>query len=189
MKLNFEATESFQLKPWSRNGIDQFHQNGEVTRDLIHDVDNEMELQIRITLEKAHLSNRTNEDPLAGKCSLLYKHDDDMLQELFATEFVQILRENFEVVWFGSHTIDLRCIPVGRPRRFMRWIQGAVPISEIRPGSILDGNKKDLGRPSITNGTIDQNSQSKEDPMSSVTKTGLAKYESLWRIDKGTKSP
>lgn len=74
MEHILETTESFQLKTWSRNGIDRFHQNGEVTRDSNHDVDNEMELQIRITLEKVHLSNGTNGDPLLNMTTTCCKN-------------------------------------------------------------------------------------------------------------------
>ena len=178
-----KTTESFRLTKWSRNGIYQFDQNGQVTSDNPEDVDDGMELQIQITL-----ANGANGDPWARKCSLLYKHDDDMLQELFAIEFVKSCDRILKSCGLDLRLLTFRCIPVGRRRGFIEWIHGAVPISEIcQPfaGSILDGNKKEIGRPSSMNGANDQSSQSSEDPMSSVAKAGLTKYESLWRMTNG----
>ena len=62
---------------------------GKVNRYTYDDVDEGLELQIRITLQKVQLSDGMNGEPWARKCALLYKHDDDMLQELFAIEFVK----------------------------------------------------------------------------------------------------
>lgn len=128
---------------------------------------------MRVTTKTVDLADPSNH--FARKRSLLYKHDDDVRQEMFAIEFVKSCDRILKSCGLDMKLLTFRCIPVGQRRGFIEWVQGSVPLSEIcQPfaGSILD-RKKD----STSNSNDDA-----EDELSSVAKAGLTKYESLQRI-------
>ena len=113
------------------------------------------------------------------KRSLLYKHDDDMRQEMFAIQFVESCDSILKASGLDLKLLYFRCIPVGKRKGFIEWVPGSVPLSEIcQPfaDSIL-GPKKD----ETTVATSD-------DPRSSVAKAGLTKHASLHRIECDAKT-
>jgi phosphatidylinositol 3-kinase len=127
--------------------------------------------------------------------SLLYKHDDDVRQEMFAIEFIKSCDRIFRSCGLDMKMLIFRCISVGKRRGFMEWVQGSVPLSEIcQPfaGSILaksgDRNKKSKAI-SIENIASEETDEGYGDDdeddnitLSSVAKAGMTKYESLSRL-------
>jgi phosphatidylinositol 3-kinase len=134
-----------------------------------------LSLELRVTTKAIELSD-TASGFRSRKRSLLYKHDDDLRQEMFAIQFVESCDNILKACGLDLKLLIFRCVPVGKRRGFIEWIPGSVPLSEIcQPfaGSIL-GRKKDA---SSAAGTTD-------DPLSAVAKAGLTKYESLHRGDR-----
>jgi hypothetical protein len=170
-----KATQSYHLKVWSCHGIHEFDEHGDLPDDSPETVVEDIEIQIKVTVQRIPL---TTGGLWARKRSLLYKHDDDVRQELFAIEFIKSCDAILKSCGLDLKLLTFRCIPVAERRGFIEWVHGSVPLSEIcQPfaGSILDGTKKDApARPT---------SKSEEDPPSSVAKAGLTKYESLHRVN------
>ena len=70
----------------------------------------------------------------AGPCckrSLLYKHDDDVRQEMFAIEFIKACDSILKSCGLDLKLITFQCIPVGENKGFIEWVHGSVPLSEI----------------------------------------------------------
>ncbi len=182
-----KATESFFLKVLPSDGMNKFDQHGDLQGGTPEAVRDEIEVHIKVTLQRVPIIDCGGKGvSWTRKRSLLYKHDDDVRQELFAIDFIKSCDKILKSCGLNLKLLIFRCIPVGNRRGFIEWIHGSVPLSEIcQPfaGSILDGNKKDASRPSIRNTTMDLNPE--EDPLSSVAKAGLSKYESLRRINSG----
>lgn len=125
------------------------------------------------------------------KHSLLYKHDDDVRQEMFAIEFMKSCDRILRYCGLNMKMLTFRCIPVGRRRGFIEWVQGSVPLSEIcQPfvDSILgkkEQGKQDAKVEHSIAGRLDEDYCT----LSSVARAGLTKYESLSRIDTGSREP
>lgn len=171
-----KANQSYHLKVWSQQGIHHFDEHGDSPGDSPETVVEDIEIQINVTLQRIPLTGSSG--LWVKKRSLLYKHDDDVRQELFAIEFIKSCDTILKSCGLDLKLLTFRCIPVAKRRGFIEWVHGSVPLSEIcQPfaGSILDGNKKDAPRAT--------SNKSEEDPLSSVAKAGLTKYESLRRVN------
>ena len=108
------------------------------------------------------------------KRSLLYKHDDDVEQEMFAIEFVKSCDKILKSCGLDLKLLTFGCIPVGKRRGFIEWVPGSVPLSEIcQPfANSIIGRRSDLS----------VSSDATKDEISSVARAGLTKYESLHRL-------
>lgn len=67
----------------------------------------------------------------SNKRMLLYKHDDDIRQELFAVEFIRNCDRLLRANGLDLELLTFSCIPVGTKRGFVEWVPGSVPLSEI----------------------------------------------------------
>jgi phosphatidylinositol 3-kinase len=102
---------------------------------------------------------------------LLYKHDDDLRQEMFAIQFFETCDKLLKASGLDLNLLTFRCVPVGEKRGFIEWVPGSVPLSEIcKPfaGSILAG--KDV-----------ESSSLEDSSLSEVARAGLTKYQTLYQ--------
>ena len=181
-----ESSQIYHLKVLSCHDIEDFDQHGDLVTRKSEEVLDDIEIQIKVAVQKIPLRGAGGVWP--KKRSLLYKHDDDLRQELFAIDFVKSCDQILRSCGLDLKLITFRCIPVGQQRGFIEWIHGSVPVSAIcQPfnGSILGGTtadpaQSDVGKSSDTKAT--------EDPLSSVAKAGLTKYEFLRRVRYNTSS-
>lgn len=181
------VTEFAQLTVWSPDGLSKFDEHGDLPNNIPEEARDKIQVNIKVTLQRIALTDGgAKGGPCVRKRSLLYKHDDDVRQELFAMEFIKSCDNILKSSGLNLKILTFRCIPVGIRRGFIEWVHGSVPLSEIcQPfaGSIFDSSKKDTPHPLNGDPTVALNSE--EDPMSCVAKAGLTKYESLCRINCG----
>lgn len=108
---------------------------------------------------------------------LLYKHDDDLRQEMFAIEFIKTCDNILKASGLDMKILVFGCMPVGAKRGFIEWVPGSVPLSDIciPSGASLLGNTDDDSRGSSSrNGLKDLDDVT---TISGVAKAGLTKYE------------
>lgn len=84
-----------------------------------------MELQLRVTGEILS----THEQP--QKRLLLYKHGDDLRQELLAIQFIERCNQMLKASGLDLKLKTFRCLPVGAMKGFIEWVSGTVPLSEL----------------------------------------------------------
>jgi hypothetical protein len=102
--------------------------------------------------------------------SLLYKHDDDLRQEMFAVQFIEACNRVLCSCGLDLKLLMYKVLSVGERRGFIEWVPGSVPLSEIcQPfaGSLL-GERTG----SIT--TVQS-----VDAFSSLAKAGIPKHQSV----------
>lgn len=109
---------------------------------------------------------------------LLYKHDDDLRQELFAIEFIKTCDALLKASGLDLSLLTFRCIPVGAKQGFIEWVPGSVPLSDIcKPADDVP-----LSRNVSTESGKDKASE-QQNTLSEVTRAGLTKYQSLYRME------
>ncbi len=179
------------------NTYKDFNEHGDLLeKDLPESMEFiEIELQITTKILETKSSKRR---------SLLYKHDDDVRQEMFAIEFIKACDRIFRSCGLDMKMLIYGCISVGKRRGFMEWIHGSTQLSEIcQPfaGSILAKSRDNKERSksiSIENalssetiedgdGCDDDDDNDDNATLSSVAKSGMTKYESLNRLRKESK--
>jgi phosphatidylinositol 3-kinase len=173
-------SQTYHLKVYKGLAIEDFDQHGDLLTNIPEEVPEGIEIRMNVVVQKVPLSGADVSRP--RKRSLLYKHDDDLRQELFAINFVKSCDQILRSCGLDLKLLTFRCIPVGQQRGFIEWIHGSVPLSEIcQPlgGFILGGTKPDPPRSDI--GRPDPNAA--EDALSSVAKAGLTKYEAFRRVE------
>lgn len=184
-KGSSSTTSTFQPNIMSFHSIHRFDEQGDAPKDQPNDLETCVDLAIKVTVQIIPLSAAKN--PLrAKKRMLLFKHDDDLRQEMFAIEFIRTCDDIFKACGLDLKLLTFRCIPVGKRRGFIEWVNGSVPLSEIcQPfaGSILDTKTKDA--PSRTVRAA-QDTNSEEGVLSAVAKAGLSKYVPLHRFTNGS---
>jgi len=165
-----------------------FDDHGDLPEDSLFENGVFMEIELRIT-------TRILETKSCIKRSLLYKHDDDVRQEMFAIEFMKSCDRILQSCGLNMKMLTFRAIPVSKRRGFIEWVEGSVPLSEIcQPfaGSILarkrDKNEK-IKLIKVGNEVIediedesDHDNENDSITLSSVAKAGMTKYESLNRL-------
>jgi phosphatidylinositol 3-kinase len=166
------ASTTCHAQLWSLEATHAFDQHGELP-DGMAPVSERLELELRITAEILPFDH-----PKSGyqtrKRMLLYKHDDDLRQEMFAIQFINICGSLLKTAGLDLKLLTFRCIPVGANRGFIEWVPGSVPLSDIcQPfaGSILASR--------VPSGETEVKRQEEDDTRSDVAKSGLLKYQSL----------
>ena len=163
------TTVSFSSQIWSLETTEAFDQHGYLMEGLSL-VPERLELDLRITTEVVAFS-----DSLCRSRTLLYKHDDDVRQEMFAIQFIDTCDLLLKASGLDLKLLTFRCIAVGAKRGFIEWVPGSVPLSDIcQPDSIparrvIDDDGADK---LVRQGTISQ-----------VAKAGLVKYQSLYQAE------
>lgn len=120
-------TVTVDLLP-SHLAADHFDEHGCVT------VHSPMQVQVKITTECV-----SNENVLRRRL-LLYKHDDDLRQEAFAVQFIQVCDEILRASGLDLKLLTFQHCPVGSRRGFVEWVPGSIPLSEI---CSRRGNRRD----------------------------------------------
>jgi Phosphatidylinositol 3- and 4-kinase len=178
-------TVSCHAQVWSLENTEPFDQHGELINGM-SPVPERLELELRVTnellmFEQAHSGYQSR------KRMLLYKHDDDLRQEMFAIQFINICDLLLKASGLDLKLLTFRCIPVGFKRGFIEWIPGSVPLSDIcQPfgGVVLMKSPSDESE-NRREGKISE----REDPLSGVAKAGLFKYQSLPRSPTNQTAP
>ncbi|KAL7493369.1 hypothetical protein ACHAWT_002400 [Skeletonema menzelii] len=103
------------------DSAEEFDQHGEVDHDTVGNV----ELQLRVSTEIVAAYNHPQ------KCLLLYKHGDDLRQELLAIQLIERCNEILKASGLDLKLKTFRCLPVGAQKGFIEWVKGTVPLSEL----------------------------------------------------------
>ena len=172
-----------------------YDEHGDLIDYHSHDESNLIDVQLRITTKSVEIPTT--------KKSLLYKHDDDLRQELFAIEFIKLCDRILQACGLDLKMVSFECVPVGKNRGFIEWIDGSVPLSEIchRPFStpgdsstpklLVKSTSTVIKHKSTSTSTKNENGRKKDDnkkddddqTLSSVVRAGLSKYESLREVE------
>lgn len=174
-KRDTGATVSCHAQIWSLEATEGFDQHGDLMEGL-SPVPERLELELKITTEVLAFS-----DSLSRSRMLLYKHDDDVRQEMFAIQFIETCDMLLKASGLDLKLLTFRCVAVGAKRGFIQWVPGSVPLSEICVPELIPTK----GVPSAEGS--DKMDQQENGTISQVAKAGLTKYQSLYRIGLGTK--
>ena len=126
-------TASCHAQVWCLEATESFNEHGDVL-DSLPVVPDRLELELRITVTKPSLEAAKQER------MMLYKHDDDLRQEMFAIQFFEVCDALLKSSGLDLKILRFRCTPVGARRGFIEWVPGSVPMSDICipfAGSIL----------------------------------------------------
>ena len=169
------ATVSCHAQIWSLEATEGFDQHGDLMEGL-SPVPERLELELKITTEIVAYS-----DSLSRSRMLLYKHDDDVRQEMFAIQFIETCDMLLKASGLDLKLLTFRCVAVGAKRGFIQWVPGSVPLSDICLPDLIPTKGVHS-----TEGS-DKMDQQDNGTISQVAKAGLTKYQSLYRIGLGTK--
>jgi phosphatidylinositol kinase/protein kinase (PI-3 family) len=97
-----------------------------------------------VELEFSISTHATPCAPLSSPCSatpvspsshhtkhLLYKHGDDLRQEMLALQFIREVDSILKSCGLDMHIKTFGCCPVASNRGFIEWMTGCVPLSKI----------------------------------------------------------
>eukprot|EP00934_Nitzschia_sp_Nitz4_P007645 Nitzschia sp. Nitz4//scaffold17_size182527//61404//65308//NITZ4_001846-RA/size182527-snap-gene-0.275-mRNA-1//1//CDS//3329539316//7635//frame0 len=162
------VTTPFKLNLLSFAHVPSFDDHGDLPLDWTANADSNVIITIKVSVQEI-LRKR------AKKRMLLFKHDDDLRQEMIAIKFIKACDKVLKAGGLDLKLLTFRCVPLDKRRGFLEWVNGSLPLSEIcQPfaGSIL-GSKKDVTK-----------SKDEADVLSSVAKAGLTDYVSFRRFQK-----
>lgn len=142
------ATVTCHTRVLSFDGTEEFDQHGQVVRGP-DPVPQRLELELKVTTEVIPLERTRHQ----RKRLLLYKHDDDLRQEMLAIQFIETCDQLLRASGLDLKLLTFRCIAVGARKGFIEWVTGSVPLSEICQGSssFLGGGSGGLGGGSSRN--------------------------------------
>ena len=98
-----------------------FDQHGEGN----HERRSSANLQLRVSAEVVAADDHPQ------KCLLLYKHGDDLRQELLAIQLIERCNEILKASGLDLKLKTFKCLPVGAQKGFIEWVKGTVPLSEL----------------------------------------------------------
>jgi len=102
-----------------------------------------LKIEMRLTLSASYIGQKKNGSIQHPSRSLLYKHDDDVRQEMLAIQFIETCDRILKASGLDLKIKTYRCMPVAEKRGFIEWVPGTVSMSEIcKPiGSLLTDPK------------------------------------------------
>lgn len=106
------------------DNVKEFDQHGDLD-DSSNAKREGLEIQLRISAEVV------SADDLPKKRLLLYKHGDDLRQELLAIQFIERCSQILMASGLDLKLKTFRCLPVGAQKGFIEWVSGTVPLSEL----------------------------------------------------------
>lgn len=179
---------------------EEFDHSGYPTHSTKHS-SKKMEIELKITTERITLGG-----DLPQRRMLLYKHDDDMRQEVVAIEFIEACDRILRASGLDLKLVTYRCLAVGDKKGFIEWMNGTVPLSEIcktsgdssvrRTSSTVPRSPSAPGEAAFDGGSPAYDSVAGGEPSNSVAdanatnSAGLwCKYESLRGVTLGDKAP
>lgn len=116
---------------------------------------------------------------------LLYKHGDDMRQELLAIQFVERCNQILQASGLDLKLRTFRCLPVGEKRGFVEWVNGTVPLSEIcrstcSPGSNVGSRQSSCSKESLDNSRHSSPAEGDSTELSNApARKSWCKYQSI----------
>ena len=172
-KRGNSPTVSCHAQVWSLETTEAFDQHGDLLERL-SPWPERLELELQITTEIIEFT-----DSLCPSRMLLYKHDDDVRQEMFALQFIEICDLLLKASGLDLKLLTFRCIAVGAKRGFIEWVSGSVPLSDIcRP---LSTHTKRV------NGDVEKMDRPDDGTPSEVAQAGLMKFQSLYPAESTRK--
>jgi hypothetical protein len=123
------STVSCHAQVWSLQSSEPFDQHGEL-RNGMAPVPERLELELRVSNQRLNFGECEG-GYQSRKRMLLYKHDDDLSQEMFAIQFINVCGSLLKASGLDLKLLTFRCIPVGSNRGFIEWIPGSVPLSDV----------------------------------------------------------
>ena len=116
---------------------------------------------------------------------LLYKHDEDLRQELFAIEFIKTCDALLKASGLNLNLLSYHCIPVGARQGYIEWVPASVPLSDL----CKPNGEPPLSQAVSTESDFDTSAPEDQHVLSEVAKAGLTKYQSLHQLEssRGTK--
>lgn len=125
------------------------------------------------------------DSPLNQRRMLLYKHDEDMRQEMLAIQFLDICDRLLKASGLDLKIKKYKCLSVGENKGFIEWIPGAIALSEIcKPvGKVSSGPNDDQRR--TPNDSYKSHDAVLDDESTTFVRTGAwCKHESLRDLRK-----
>jgi len=134
-----------------------------------------MEIELNVTTETIKLGG-----DMPSRCLLLYKHDDDMRQEMLAIDFIEACDRILRASGLDLKLRTFRCLAVGNNCGFIEWVSGTAPLSEIcKPlGCSNRGGSESSNQNAKTAVSKDEKDDDSERSLQRVSKD-WCKYESL----------
>lgn len=98
-----------------------------------------MKIELKLTLSAFYIGQKKNGTIQHPNRLLLYKHDDDVRQEMLAIQFIETCDRILKSSGLDLKIKTYRCMPVAEKSGFIEWVPGTVSMSEIcKPvGSLL----------------------------------------------------
>ena len=92
-----------------------------------------LELELRISTDAVTITpSLTSQHPkLCSKKLLLYKHTEDIRQEMLALQFIELSNQLLTSSGLDLKIRTFKYCPVGAKSGFVEWVPGSVPLSEI----------------------------------------------------------
>jgi len=138
---------------------DLFDQHGEAEKNMDGE---EVEIQIKVTVEVVPA------ELYPQKRLLLFKHGDDLRQELLAIQFIEMCNQILKSSGLDLKLKTFRCLPVEARKGFIEWVSGTVPLSQLCRSTYL--TESNVGsRQSSNKSTLDDSEHSL--PADEVTDT------------------
>ena len=97
-------------------------------------MEQKLSIELEITTESillVHARDSIVDCGLNQRRMLLYKHDEDMRQEMLAIQFLNICDHILKASGLDLKMKKYKCISVGENRGFIEWVPGAISLSEI----------------------------------------------------------
>jgi phosphatidylinositol 3-kinase len=138
---------------------------------------------MRLTLSVSHILQKKNGSIQHPNRLLLYKHDDDVRQEMLAIQFIETCDRILKSSGLDLKIKTFRCMPVAEKRGFIEWVPGTVSMSEIsKPvGSLLTDPNHRPG----SSGVSDEGNYNSTTNSGAFLRLGdWCKYESLRALRK-----
>lgn len=174
-----------------------FDQHGNSSKEPIT-VPQCLEIELKISVESIMVGlkrARIVQGMIEERRLLLFKHDDDLRQEMFAIQFVEVCDRILKAAGLDLKLKVYGCMPVGKKSGFIEWVPGVVPMSEIcKPfGSALVGSEhgqyKNVTKEQSDESSINPGGLDRQQPAYSARVGGWCKYESLRSLRQRSKKP
>ncbi|KAL3780653.1 hypothetical protein HJC23_000123 [Cyclotella cryptica] len=102
---------------------EEFDQHGDAEENDM--AEETVEIQCRVSAEVVPAEMHPQ------KRLLLYKHGDDLRQELLAIQFIERCNQILKASGLDLKLKTFRCLPVGSQKGFIEWVSGTVPLSQL----------------------------------------------------------
>jgi len=200
-KENKIQRKTFQTNVWAYDSQTEFDQSGELPANPSM-VPQKLSVEIEVTTEAVPMcqASTSNVNGLHHRRMLLYKHDEDMRQEMLAIQFLGACDNILKASGLDLKLKKYKCMPVGENKGFIEWVPGALSLSELcKPMGQSDNDfsmsrknhKTPTKAPIIDLATLSDNGDdraSEEKSKAFVRTGGWCKYESLRALRQNPKT-